>query len=100
MSDKLVELAFKRALENGDLDDLPGAGKPIDPSSLTTDPFAHVYSESGAMTPVGSLQRQIEAARARLALETDAEKRRLIETEIAALETRKAVEMETFKRHM
>jgi hypothetical protein len=28
MSDKLVELAFKRAQENGDLDDLPGAGKP------------------------------------------------------------------------
>ena len=100
VSDKLVELAFKRAQENGELDDLPGTGKPIKPSSLTTDPFAHVYRESGTMTPNGSLQRQIKAARERLARETDAGRRRLIETELAQLETRTAVEMESFKRYM
>jgi hypothetical protein len=97
---KLVELAFKRALESGDLDDLPGAGKPIDPASLTADPFAHVYAEGGVMSPVGALQKRIDAARDRLKLETDPEARRVIQREILALGTRKAVEMETFKRYM
>jgi hypothetical protein len=100
MSDKLVELAFQRALENGELDNLRGAGKPIEKSSLTTDPFAHVFGESGVMSPLGALQRRIDAAQAQLKAEDDAEKRRAIRLEIAALETRKQVEMETFKRYM
>lgn len=99
MMKEILDAAFKRAEENGDFDDLPGAGKPIKKSSLTTDPFAHVYSESGAMTPVQSMQGKIDAARKRLRETDDPAERRVIETELAMLETRKAIEMETFKRY-
>lgn len=99
MINQLIENAFKRASDNGDLDDLRGAGKPIDPSSLTADPFAHVYGESGTMTPVGAMREKIADARHRLAEATDADRKRAIEREISLLETQAAVEMETFKRH-
>lgn len=97
--DNLLDIAFRQALENGDLDDLPGAGKPLDPADFNTDPFAHVYREGEVMTPFGALRHQIDSARNRLAAETDPEKRRAIQTEISALETRKAIEMETFRRY-
>lgn len=97
--DTLLDDAFERARENGTLDDLPGTGKPLKPGSLTADPFAHVYAESEVMTPFGTLQRQIDAGWKRLATVTDLAERKAIQTEIAALETRKAVEMETYKRY-
>ncbi|MDM8167308.1 DnaJ family domain-containing protein [Roseovarius sp.] len=99
MFNSLIEAAFRRAQENGDLDDLKGAGKPIAESSLNADPFAHVYAESGAMTPFSELRRKIEEARARLAAASDPEERRAIQTEISGLEMRKAIEMETWKRY-
>lgn len=99
MFDSLIDKAFKRARDNGDLDNLPGAGKPIKQSSLNTDPFAHTYAESGAMTPFSVLQRRINEARTRLAETIDPEQRRALQTEISALETRKAIEMETWKRY-
>ena len=99
MFNALIENAFRRAQENGDLEDLPGAGKPIAESSLNADPFAHVYAESGAMTPFAELRRQIEAARARLAAARDPEARRAIQAEISGLEMRRAIEMETWTRY-
>lgn len=99
MFNSLIENAFRQAQENGDLDNLPGAGKPIAKSSLNADPFAHVYAESGAMTPFSEMRRKIEATQARLAAATDPEERRAIQTEISELEMRKAVEMETWKRY-
>ncbi|GGF48257.1 protein of unknown function [Mameliella alba] len=99
MFESFIDQAFRRAQENGDLDDLPGTGKPIEPSSLTVDPFAHTFAESGAMTPFGMLQVRIDEARKRLAEASDSEQRRAIQSEISALETRKAIEMETWKRY-
>ncbi|MEP5155006.1 DnaJ family domain-containing protein [Planktotalea sp.] len=96
----LVDDAFKRAQENGDFDNLTGAGKPLDKEKLTNDPFARAYSESDMMTPFGVLQKKIDGLRARLAVETDPDARRALQTEIAALDTRKAVEMETCKQHL
>ncbi len=99
MFESLVDIAFRRAQEEGALDNLPGAGKPITPASLDADPFAHAFAESGAMTPFGAVQRRIEEARTRLARTTEPEQLRAIQAEIAALETRKAIEMETWKRY-
>lgn len=99
MFNTLIENAFKRAQDHGALDDLPGAEKPIPQSSLNSDPFAHVYGESEAMTPFGLMQRRIDEARKRLSDVTDPEQRQAIQTEISTLETRKAVEMETWKRY-
>ncbi|TNF17920.1 MAG: DUF1992 domain-containing protein [Rhodobacteraceae bacterium] len=99
MFNLLVDAAFKRAQDNGDLENLPGAGKPIPPGNLNSDPFAHVYGESGAMTPFGDMQSRISEARKRLNEATDPAQRRAIQTEISSLETRKAIEMETWKRY-
>lgn len=99
MFNSLIELAFKRAEQNGELDNLSGAGKPIDLSDTNADPFAHVFEQSGAMTPFGAIQRKIDAARAQLSEETDSARMRAIQTEISALETRKAIEMEAWKRY-
>ncbi len=51
------------------------------------------------MTACGATQRNVDAARKRVAEVTDPEERRALQTEISLLETWKAVEMETFKRH-
>lgn len=99
MFKELLDNAFNRAKENGDFDDLPGSGKPIEPSKLNTDPFAKAYGESEAMTPFGIMQRKTNEARERLAAETDPDKRKAIQTEISMLETRKAIEMETWRRY-
>lgn len=61
-----IDKAFKRAQDNGDLGELPGAGKPLKQHNLTADPFAHALAESGAMTPFGVLIVRVESARARL----------------------------------
>ncbi|WP_157966431.1 DnaJ family domain-containing protein [Oceanibium sediminis] len=99
MFETMLDRAFKRALDDGVLDNLPGQGKPLDPSKLTADPFAHVFSESGVMSPFAQLQGEIDDARTRLAGATDPTQRRDIQAEISTLETRKAIEMETFNRY-
>ncbi|PVH30497.1 DUF1992 domain-containing protein [Pararhodobacter oceanensis] len=99
MFESILDRAFKHAQSNGDLDDLPGAGKPIESSRLNTDPFAHTFAESGAMTPFGAMRAKIAEAQARLAAATDPDERRAIQTEISALQTRMAIEMETWKRY-
>lgn len=99
MFESLIDRAFRRAQNSGDLDDLPGAGKPIETSRLNTDPFAHSFKESGAMTPFGALNARIAEARARLAAASDPAEKRAIQTEISALQTRLAIEMETWKRY-
>jgi hypothetical protein len=98
-TNRLVENAVERSRRNGDLDDLRGAGRPIEKSSLTTDPFAHVYLESGAMHPVAALKARIAEARAELDKTTDPETRPALRARIAQLETQSAVEAEIFRRH-
>ena len=95
----LVDAAFKRAQDNGDLDDLPGAGRPIDPSALTADPFAHVYRESGAQTPLSAVREKIDNARQRLCGAPGPAERRAAQREIATLEAQLGVEMEALGRH-
>lgn len=72
MFDVLIDAAMKRARENGDFDNLPGEGKPINPSSLTADPFAKVFGD-GVMTPLGALQNQIDALHKELNNLTDSD---------------------------
>ena len=93
----LVQNAVKRACKAGDLEDLPGAGRPLKPSSLTTDPFAHVYAESGAILPPSTMRGRITEARAELRTTADPRARRALETKIALLETQLAIEGETFR---
>ena len=96
---RLVEIAVERARRKGDLDNLRGAGRPIEKSSLTTDPFAHVYAESGVMHPVQELQEKIAQVRSKLAETSDPDARLALQKEIAQLETRRAVEAETFRKY-
>lgn len=68
-------------------------------SSLNRDPFAHVFAESGAMLPFCVLKERIKEAHAQLAETRDPDEVRAIQTEISKLETRKSIEMETWKRY-
>ncbi|WP_281984169.1 DUF1992 domain-containing protein [Thalassorhabdomicrobium marinisediminis] len=99
MFKSLIDRAFGKAQSEGALEDLPGQGKPIEPASLNSDPFAHVYKESGVMSPFGHFQREIDALRHELAEVSEPQARRKLQTRIAELETRKAIEMETWKRY-
>lgn len=99
MFDDLIDAMMKRARENGDFDNLPGQGKPLDPAKLKADPFAKVYGD-GVMTPLGEIQRDIDAARAKLSGVRDPDARRQLQETIAKLETKKAIEMETWKQFL
>jgi hypothetical protein len=96
--DQLIGRAFAEAQARGELDNLPGMGRPIEPSTLSADVFAKTLAESGAVHPIASMGRRIKELRERLAQTTVPETRRAIQKEIADLQTRQAVEMEQLRR--
>lgn len=91
--DRLVENAIESARRDGDLDDLRGAKRPIEKSNLTTDPFAHVYLESGAMNPVATLKAKIAEAQAKLDKATDPETRHALQTKIDRRKSRQHAQL-------
>jgi hypothetical protein len=96
--DELVERALAEAKARGELDNLPGMGQPLDPSTLSADLFAKTLAESGAVHPIAAMGRQLKELRQQLSEVPDPDVRRTIEKEIADLQTRQAVEMEQLRR--
>jgi hypothetical protein len=96
--DQLIERALAEAQARGELDNLPGMGRPIEPSTLSTDLFAKTLTESGAMHPIAALARQIRELQSRLVDTAEPDARRAIQKEIADLQTRQALEMEQLRR--
>ncbi len=91
--ERLARERIDRAIEEGQFDDLPGAGKPLDlgpdrpvvPKSLR---------ESGYTPPVVILIRKLDDLRARLAVEPDRTRRRQLLAEIAETDMRRRMEIE------
>jgi hypothetical protein len=91
--ERLARERIERAMEEGQFDALPGAGRPLDlrpgesavPKSLR---------ESGYTPPVVILIRRLEDLRARLAEERDRTRRRLLLAEIAETDMRRRMEIE------
>ena len=83
--DAIAEQRIQEALKKGELDNLPGAGRPID---LTTEPLvpveirlAHRILKNAGLVPVEVLERR-ELAQAEAALHQahpESERRRLLE---------------------
>lgn len=94
----MVERALAEANARGELDNLPGAGKPLDPSTLSANVFAKTLTESGAVHPIAATGRQVRELRERLSETSDRDARRAIEKAIADLRMRQAVEMEQLRR--
>ncbi len=91
--ERLARERIERAMEDGQFDDLPGAGRPLD---LRPDEPAVPKSlrESGYTPPVVILIRRLEDLRRRLADERDRTKRRLLLAEIAETDMRRRMEIE------
>jgi hypothetical protein len=83
--DRIVEARIREARERGDLDDLPGHGKPLnldDLNGLTAEQRfeALLLRSCGELAPEVALTREIRAFRERLAsCESEAERARLRE---------------------
>jgi len=98
--DSLIDQIVANAARKGDLDNLPGAGKPLPPVENAQDAvLSRIMREAEATSPVVVLRRQILAAQKRLKGLTDADGRKALMLEIAALQTKLAIEMEAFRKY-
>lgn len=95
----IIDRALNRAQKNGELDNLPGAGKPIENLHAPKDATLHrLMSESRVKPPAVVLTERIAASQARLKGLTDEQDRKAEMKVLADLQTRYAIEMEAWKR--
>ncbi|WP_341366920.1 DUF1992 domain-containing protein [Yoonia sp. BS5-3] len=94
--DQIVQDAEKR----GDLDNLPGAGKPLphldDPQNAVLN---RMMQEADAKSPVVILRQQILASQARLKTLVDEDARKAEMTYLSELQTKLAIEMDAFRKY-
>ncbi len=91
--ERLARDRIERAMEEGQFDALPGAGKPL--AFAPDDPVVpKSLRESGYAPPVVILIRKLEGLRARLAAERDRTKRRALLAQIAETDMRRRMEIE------
>jgi len=94
--DRIVAAAEKR----GELDNLPGAGKPL---TDTRDPhdalISRLMSEASVKHPIAVIREQLTEARATLATLSDDDDRRAEMLHIADLELKLALELEALRRY-
>lgn len=96
----LIDQIVQNAEKRGDLDDLPGAGKPLaqldDPENAVLN---HIMQEADAKSPVVVLRNQILAAQERLKSLIDEEERKAEMLRLSELHTKLAIEMEAFRKY-
>ena len=97
---RIAARAIEKARDAGDLDDLPGAGKPLPREALGRglDPVEEaghrIMKQEGAVPPEVALMRQAAAQRAHLAGLTDPEARRAAMKELSETQMRLSMMME------
>lgn len=95
----LIDRALGRAEAAGELENLPGAGKPIPKHEGPGDPVLNrLMTESKVKPPVVVLKEEIAASRERLAALVDEGARKAEMKVLADLQTRLALEMEAFRK--
>lgn len=98
--DALIDQIVQKAAARGDLDNLPGAGKPLNLTGNPQDALLHrIMSEADAKAPVVILRQQILTAQDNLKSITDDAARRTQMVYIAELQTKLAIEMEAFRKY-
>lgn len=101
---RIAERAIEKARDAGDLDDLPGAGKPLPREALSggLDPVEEaghrIMKQEGAVPPEVALMRQAAAQRAHLASLTDEAARRAAMQELSETQMRLSMMMERRRR--
>lgn len=94
----LIDQQIAKAEAEGQFDNLPGAGKPLD---TTRDPYDALVERAregaGAVSPIAVLRGQIAEARAALA-GLNGEAHRAQMKVLADLQTKLAIEIETVRR--
>jgi hypothetical protein len=103
---RLAERRILQALAEGKLTGLAGEGRPLPdhPEAAFIDPGVgmgmRIMSEAGALPPEVELGREVDAARAALARETDPARRKPLMARLAELEMRRAIAQESFRRFL
>lgn len=96
----LIEQALNQARKNGDLDNLPGAGKPLKNLDEPKDaPMKRIMEQAHAKAPAVSLNQQIRASYASLKTLTDENERRIEMKVLADLQTKLAIELEAHRKY-
>lgn len=99
--EQIAERRAAQAVARGELQGLPGEGRPLDPERLreTTEDVLHrIMADAGAVPVEFTIARQIEAARA--ALPASGPERRAALAQIAALEVRHGIARDARRRFM
>ncbi len=96
----LIDQQIAKAEAEGQFDDLAGAGKPLELSGNAADAVLDrmVKEAGGNASPFAVLRDQIAAARVRVAELPDGEARLAAQRDLAELETKRAIEIEAFKK--
>ena len=96
----LIDQIVRNAEKRGDFDNLPGAGKPlVHPENPQDAVLNRLLSEADAKSPVVILRQQILKAQADLQTLSDPEKRRAHMLWLSELQTKLAIEMESFRKY-
>ena len=95
----LIDQQIAKAEAEGQFDGLSGAGKPLDLSGNAADALLdRMAKEAGGASPLAVLRDQIAEARARVAALGEGPEKLEAQRDLAALETKRAPEIETIKR--
>lgn len=98
--DKLIDQIVAGAAAKGELDNLPGAGKPLPAVDNPKDALLNrMMTESRAKPLAVTLKEQIAASAARLRDIADPDARRAEMKVMADLQTRLAIEMEAMRKY-
>ena len=98
--DSLIDQIVNAAAARGDLDNLPGAGKPLPSVENPQDAvLARIMKEAEATSPVVVMRRRIIAEQEKLKSLIDPEARKDQMRVIAELQTKLAIEMEAFRKY-
>lgn len=91
----LIEQRIQEAIDNGDLSDLPNAGKPIaDLGQSADDVLARVMKEQGARPAFVELSGKLQALIKRMSETDDPLARKALEQQIASMRTQMAIARE------
>lgn len=98
--DSLIDEIVAAAAARGDLDNLPGAGKPLPPVTNPKDALmARMMTEAQAKPLVVTLKEQITAAARHLQTLTDPAAHKAQMRVLSDLQTRLAIEIEAMRKY-
>lgn len=96
----LIDRIVQNAERRGELDNLPGAGKPLNPEGNPKDAVLNrLMTQSRVKPPVVALQEEITESKRRLQALKDPDLRKVEMKVLADLQTRLALELEGMRKY-